>query len=67
MWYITGGKEATRTCSQLTKTIQSALTTTCVSSQVVQLLTTREEITALLKLDQYVDLIIPRGSNDLVK
>jgi glutamate-5-semialdehyde dehydrogenase len=34
---------------------------------VVQLLTTREETLALLKLDRYVDLIIPRGSNEFVQ
>jgi glutamate-5-semialdehyde dehydrogenase len=64
---LKGGKEATRSCTQLTKTIQSALATTDVPQDVVQLLTTREEIQGLLKLDQYVDLIIPRGSNDLVR
>jgi glutamate-5-semialdehyde dehydrogenase len=31
------------------------------------LLTTREEIQELLKLDQYVDLVIPRGSNEFVR
>jgi len=31
------------------------------------LLTTREETLALLWLDQYVDLIIPRGSNSFVR
>jgi glutamate-5-semialdehyde dehydrogenase len=31
------------------------------------LLTTREEIQELLKLDQYIDLIIPRGSNEFVR
>ncbi len=33
----------------------------------VQLLTTREETLGLLTLDRYVDLIIPRGSNEFVK
>ena len=33
----------------------------------VQLLTTREETRALLELDGYVDLIIPRGSNAFVR
>jgi glutamate-5-semialdehyde dehydrogenase len=33
----------------------------------VQLLTTREETVALLQLDEYIDLIIPRGSNSFVR
>jgi glutamate-5-semialdehyde dehydrogenase len=33
----------------------------------VQMLSTREEINKLLSMDEYVDLIIPRGSNQLVK
>jgi len=38
-----------------------------VPSAVVQLLTTREQTMALLQLDPYVDLIIPRGSNSFVR
>jgi len=33
----------------------------------VQLIETREDIASLLKLDRYVDLLIPRGSSSLVK
>lgn len=33
----------------------------------VQLLTTREEIRTLLDLEDYIDLIIPRGSNEFVR
>jgi glutamate-5-semialdehyde dehydrogenase (EC 1.2.1.41) len=33
----------------------------------VQLLTTREETIELLKMDEYIDLIIPRGSNSFVQ
>jgi glutamate-5-semialdehyde dehydrogenase len=33
----------------------------------VQLLETREDVAQLLKLDEYVDLLIPRGSSSLVK
>jgi glutamate-5-semialdehyde dehydrogenase len=28
---------------------------------------TRQEVASLLALDQYIDLVIPRGSNSLVK
>ena len=33
----------------------------------IGLVSTREEISDLLSLDNYIDLIIPRGSNTLVK
>ncbi|MGF1479893.1 MAG: glutamate-5-semialdehyde dehydrogenase [Cyanophyceae cyanobacterium] len=64
---LKGGKEATRSCQALTKAIHKGLATTQVSPRVVQLLTTREETRALLALDEYVDLIIPRGSNAFVR
>ncbi|MBD2577572.1 glutamate-5-semialdehyde dehydrogenase [Oscillatoria sp. FACHB-1406] len=64
---LKGGKEATRSCQTLTEIIRSALATTAVSPEVVQLLTTRSEIRALLELDEYVNLIIPRGSNSFVR
>ncbi len=64
---LKGGQEAVRSCQALVKAIQEGLSQTAVSPQVVQLLTTREETLALLKLDQDVDLIIPRGSNSFVR
>ena len=38
-----------------------------VSPNVVQLLTTRAETLAILKMDKLIDLIIPRGSNQFVR
>jgi glutamate-5-semialdehyde dehydrogenase len=64
---LKGGKEALNSCQVLTKIIQQALAKTEVDPATVQLLTTREEIRGLLELDEYVDLIIPRGSNSFVK
>jgi glutamate-5-semialdehyde dehydrogenase len=64
---LKGGKEATQSCQVLMQTMQQALATTKVNPQSLQLLTTREEINELLKLDRYVDLIIPRGSNEFVR
>lgn len=64
---LKGGKEATRTCLQLMKTIHAALATSSAPPACVHLLTTREEIRGLLQLDKYVDLLIPRGSNELVR
>ncbi|MEM7555786.1 MAG: glutamate-5-semialdehyde dehydrogenase [Cyanobacteria bacterium P01_A01_bin.84] len=64
---LKGGKEATRSCEAIVKAIKQGLSTTEVNPDVVQLLTTREETRELLKLDKYVDLIIPRGSNSFVR
>ena len=64
---LKGGKEAIHSCTAIVKAIRQGLAQTKVNPEVVQLLTTREEIQQLLKLDNYVDLIIPRGSNSFVK
>ncbi|BBD61207.1 gamma-glutamyl phosphate reductase [Nostoc sp. HK-01] len=61
------GKEAVRSCEAIVKAIKQGLSQTAVSPDAVQLLTTREETLELLKLDKYVDLIIPRGSNSFVR
>lgn len=64
---LKGGQEAVRSCEALVTAIRQGLTKVGIVPAVVQLLTTREETLALLKLDQYVDLIIPRGSNSFVQ
>ncbi|MCF3605404.1 glutamate-5-semialdehyde dehydrogenase [Planktothrix agardhii 1033] len=64
---LKGGKEAINSCQVLVKAIRQGLSQTAIDHDAVQLLTTREEILELLQLDDYVDLIIPRGSNSFVK
>ncbi|MGL5134286.1 MAG: glutamate-5-semialdehyde dehydrogenase [Planktothrix sp.] len=64
---LKGGKEAINSCQVLVKAIRQGLSQTAIDPDAVQLLTTREEILELLRLDDYVDLIIPRGSNAFVK
>lgn len=64
---LKGGKEAIRSCETLVKVIHQGLSATAVDPAAVQLLTTREETVALLQLDKYIDLIIPRGSNSFVR
>jgi glutamate-5-semialdehyde dehydrogenase len=64
---LKGGREAIESCTVLVKAIKAGLAQSEVSPDVVQLLTTRSETLELLKLDRYVDLIIPRGSNEFVK
>jgi glutamate-5-semialdehyde dehydrogenase len=64
---LKGGREALNSCQALVKVIHQALATTEIPPNAVRLLTTREEIQQLLALDEYVDLIIPRGSNSFVR
>ncbi|WP_017721110.1 glutamate-5-semialdehyde dehydrogenase [Kamptonema formosum] len=64
---LKGGQEAALSCTQLVRAIHQGLAESAVDPAAVQLLATREETLALLKLDQCVDLIIPRGSNSFVR
>jgi delta-1-pyrroline-5-carboxylate synthetase len=64
---LKGGSEALHTNKILHKLVQDSLEK-YVPRETITLLNTREEIKDLLELDsKYIDLIIPRGSNDLVK
>lgn len=51
----------------ISKVISSALNETDVPNGAIQLVTTRDAIAQLLAQDRYVDLVIPRGSNELVR
>ncbi|CAN8254507.1 unnamed protein product [Cochlearia groenlandica] len=62
---LKGGKEARRSNAILHKVITDAIPDT-VGGKLIGLVTTREEIPDLLKLDDVIDLVIPRGSNKLV-
>ena len=65
---LKGGSEAHHTNETLAKVIVKAVVDVDQRFEgAVQLLSTREEVNKLLAMDQYVDLIIPRGSNQLVK
>ncbi len=64
---LKGGREAIRSCTALVQAIRQGITHAGHNPNAVQLLTTREETNALLALDKYVDLIIPRGSNAFVQ
>lgn len=63
---LKGGKESTSTATLLAKAIQTALSRTQLPLAYVQTVHTRAEVSALLSLDNYIDLVIPRGSNALV-
>ena len=65
---LKGGKESNNTNAKMEQVINEALG--CVENfpkNAVNLVFSHEDIKDLLKLDEYVDLIIPRGSNKLVK
>ncbi|MGB3296271.1 MAG: glutamate-5-semialdehyde dehydrogenase [Phormidesmis sp.] len=64
---LKGGREAVRSCTALVQAIRQGIADAGHNPNAVQLLTTREETNALLALDKYVDLIIPRGSNQFVQ
>lgn len=64
---LKGGKEAVRSCQALVTAIREGLAQADINPDVVQLLTTREETRAMLALEGYIDLIIPRGSNAFVR
>ncbi len=63
---LKGGREALRTNRVLADIIQKATVATCPAGWLA-LLETREDVNEMLKLDQWIDLIIPRGSNAFVK
>ncbi|RFN52490.1 glutamate-5-semialdehyde dehydrogenase [Fusarium flagelliforme] len=62
-YYLTS-LSRTLTVSQV---ISSALESTKVPNSAIQLVTTRDAIAELLAQDRYIDLVIPRGSNELVR
>jgi glutamate-5-semialdehyde dehydrogenase len=64
---LKGGREASRSCAAILEALQEGLAKSDVDPQALELLTSREESLGLLKLDGLVDLIIPRGSNELVR
>jgi len=64
---LKGGREAVRSCRAIVSAVRNGLAGTAVRPEVIQLLTTREETLALLDLDEYVDLVIPRGANSFVR
>ncbi|XP_061646478.1 delta-1-pyrroline-5-carboxylate synthase isoform X1 [Phyllopteryx taeniolatus] len=63
---LKGGKEASNTNRILHQLTQEALSIHGVADS-IQLVSTREEVEDLCRLDKVIDLIIPRGSSQLVR
>lgn len=64
---LKGGREGKRSNAALVDAIRSGLGRAGVPEDVVQNLASREEVRAMLSQDEWIDLIIPRGSNELVR
>jgi glutamate-5-semialdehyde dehydrogenase len=64
---LKGGREAVHSNRALFEAIQSAVIEMGLPADALVLLESREAVNALLKADGFVDLIIPRGSNALVR
>lgn len=64
---IKGGREAENSNREIFRCLSEALKSAGYPQGAFFLLSGREEVADLLKLDREVDLVIPRGSNELVR
>jgi len=64
---LKGGSEAKNTNRILAEVIREASVKAEIPSGWIQLLETRDDVNEMLKMDEFIDLIIPRGSNEFVK
>jgi len=64
---LKGGSEAANTNKILYESINSASRGEGIPAGWIQLVESRQEVAELLTLDEHIDLMIPRGSNDFVR
>ena len=64
---LKGGSEAHNSNRILFNLIKDAVEVDGIFKDSIQLVETREDVREMLKLDNYIDLMIPRGSNEFVK
>lgn len=64
---LKGGREAMQTNRALHTALGKGLEAAGIPADALGLLETREDVKTMLKLDEYIDLIIPRGSNEFVR
>lgn len=62
-----GGSEAARSNKAIFRILSGAISTTDVPAEAFVLMETREDIGTILGMDEYIDLLIPRGSNSFVR
>ncbi len=66
---LKGGKEAEHSNSAIAKVLQDVLIKNSLPKELISLLpdSSREGVSKLIKEDEYVDLIVPRGGEGLIK
>ena len=64
---LKGGSEAAQTNRILAEIIAEATEAASLPAGWIQLLETRQDVAEMLALDEHIDLIIPRGSNEFVR
>jgi glutamate-5-semialdehyde dehydrogenase len=64
---LKGGSEAAHTNRALADVIVAASESAGIPAGWLQLLETREDVNKMLKMDESIDLLVPRGSNEFVK
>jgi len=64
---LKGGSEAARTNKILAEVIRDASEKAGLPKGWIQLLQTRQDVAEMLSLDEDIDLVIPRGSNQFVR
>ena len=64
---LKGGSEAKQTNKILTELILRATNEAGIPSAWIYNIESRAEVSSMLDLDEYIDLIIPRGSNEFVR
>jgi glutamate-5-semialdehyde dehydrogenase len=64
---LKGGSEAAQTNRILAETIAAASEAAGLPAGWIQLLETRQDVADMLALDEQIDLIVPRGSNEFVR
>ncbi len=64
---LKGGSEANLTNIAIVRALQKGLHESGLDENAICLLTSRKDSMSMLNLEKYINLIIPRGSNELVK
>jgi glutamate-5-semialdehyde dehydrogenase len=66
---LRGGSEAIHSNLAITRVLQDALQKTGIPEAAIQVIpvTDREAVYEMLQLEEYIDLIIPRGGEDLIR
>ncbi|MDF2984753.1 MAG: gamma-glutamyl phosphate reductase [Eubacterium sp.] len=64
---LKGGREAKETNRALTEIIEEASVAAGLPNGWITLLESRDDVNEMLKRDDYIDLVIPRGSNEFVR